>query len=129
MSLYTPEDSVLDERNIVDDGPKLLTGIMTTDIDAQKMENAQDEETLEMLKHITILKSIITSDNNNKGLTESSDGMLYLSRFAFGASFMTKKKSTIQMSQEEVHELEDEEEKDRGPLDRAMSPASKEKKR
>ena len=75
---------------------------MTTDIDAQKMENAQDEETLEMLKHITILKSIITSDNNNKGLTESSDGMLYLSRFAFGASFMTKKKSTIQMSQEEV---------------------------
>ena len=88
--------SLVGDNDNENDKGKLVTLLNGTEIHGQK--DTADEETLEMLRHIGILQTIISSQSTNRGMVDSSDGMLYLSRFAFGAEFMERKKSNIQMS-------------------------------
>ena len=80
----------------------------------------------EILRHISVLQTILTAKPKSNDAVDQSDSLLYLSRYAFGAQIMAKKKPlAIQMmdSPSAVQSVAEE------PSSLPISPSSKEKKR
>ncbi len=106
----------------------LVDKINNTNIEGIKMKTV-DEDALELLKHISILQSILVmKPGSNNSDNDSSDSLLYLSRYAFGASIMTKKKVITMQSDLDSLKGDGSMEKD-DEEERPMSPSAKEKKR
>ena len=71
--------------------PNFMTTVVETDVDAA-LNNTVSDEMADILRHISVLQTIITAKPRAKEGVDQSDSLLYLSRYAFGAQIMAKKK-------------------------------------
>ena len=122
----------INSSNSNEDQPQLQSHLlgMVVDTDISAAQANANEEMKEILKHISVLQTILTAKPRHDDMADHSDSLLYLSRYAFGAQIMAKKKNpVVQMLERTAQDSYDGDSVGEGVQNTAVSPSSKEKKR